>query len=243
MSEGRLSIVHPLAPLRLVGEIGEASIDLRNNDTLEINENDIRNVELWLLTQGSELVDYISTTQWPYKYEPTSNEARQEEVLRNLIDQGESEQCEFKPYIDLGSKKAVEIEKTVCAFSNQRGGTLFVGIDDEGSVIGLEQSVTKRGDDIRKAIEVYEKDIRARLREALKDNQCYTTRVATISGMQLIVIDVQRSAEVNYFVRSDLAKVAFIRHGATSARMSPSEIQAKGGRVAQSVLRQAVFGP
>ena len=48
--------------------------------------------------------------------------------------------------------------------------------------------------------------------------QCYTARLASVSGMQLIVIDVQCSAEVKYFVRSDLSNIAFIRHGATSAR-------------------------
>ena len=52
----------------------------------------------------------------------------------------------------------------------------------------------------------------------------------------------QHSAEVNYFVRSDLANTALIRHGATSARMSPLEIHAKGGSDAQSILRNAVFG-
>jgi len=243
MSDGRLSIVHPSVPLRLVGDIDGTSVDLRNNGVLEIDDKNIRNVELWLLTHGSELVDYISTTHWPYKYEATPQEAAQEEALRNLIRQGESEMCEFKPYVDLSSQKAAEIEKTVCAFSNQRGGTLFIGVNDEGAVVGLAREVTKRGEDVGKAIEDYEKEIRARLREALKDNQCYSARLATVSGLQLIVIDVQRSAEVNYLVRSDIANIAFIRHGATNARMSPSEIQAKGGSDAKSVLRHTVFGP
>ena len=242
MSDGRLSIVHPAVPLRLVGEIDGTSVVLTNDGVLEIDDKNIRNIELWLLTQGSEVVDYISTTHWPYKYEATPQEAAQEEALRNLIRQGESEMCEFKPYIDLSNQKAAEIEKTVCAFSNQRGGTLFIGVNDEGSVVGLARDVTKRGEDVGKTMEDYEKEIRARLREALKDNQCYTARLATVSGIQLIVIDVQRSAEVNYFVRSDLANIAFIRHGATSARMSPSEIQAKGGGGVDSVLRHQVFG-
>jgi hypothetical protein len=242
MGDGRLSIVNTSVPLRLVGEIDDTSVDLRNNNVLEIDDKNIRRVELWLVTGGGELVDYISTTHWPYKYEATPQEAAQEEKLRNLIRRGESEMCEFKPYIDLTNQKAADIERTVCAFSNQRGGTLFLGVNDEGAVIGLARDLARRGEDVGNAIENYERAIRARLREALKDNLCYSTRIATISGMQLIVIDVQPSAEVNYFVRSDLANIAFIRHGATSARMSPSEIQGKGGSDAQSVLRQAVFG-
>jgi hypothetical protein len=242
MSAGHLCIVQPRVPLRLVGEIDGTPIDLKNDSCLKIEEKNIRNVELWLVTQSSEVVDYISTTHWPYKYEATLRETAQEEELRNLIRQGESEICEFKPYIDLSNQKEAEIEKTVCAFSNQRGGTLFIGVNNEGVVVGLARDVSKRPDDVVKAIEVYEKALRARLREALKDNQCFTTRLATVFGVQLIVVEVRRSAEVNYLVRSDLANIAFIRHGATSARMSPAEIQAKGGTNAQSGLRHAVFG-
>lgn len=241
MIDGHLSIAPYSDSLRLVGEIDGTPIDLSNNGMLEIEHKNLRSVELWLLTQGSELVDYISTTHWPYRYEAPM-EIAQEEELRNLIDQGESETCEFKPYVDLNSEKAIEIDKTICAFSNQRGGTLFVGVNDEGAIVGL-RGVSRRGEEVGKAVEDYEKAIRARIREALKDNQCYNSRLAAVSGVQLIVINVQRSAEVNYFVRSDLANIAFIRRGATNARMSPSEIQAKGGRDSQYGPRETVFGP
>ncbi len=247
---GRLSIVNAFVPLRLTGQIDGKPFDLRNGDETEIDDKNIRSVELWLLAKGSDLVDYLSTTHWPYKYEVTPQEAAQEQKLFELIRCGESELCEFKPYIDLTNQKALEIEKTVCAFSNQNGGTLFIGVNDEGEIVGLAKELSRHGrkkgqnqrQDLNALITGYEKEVRARLRESLKDNQCCASRVATVSGTQLIVVEVQRSADVNCLVRSEIAQIAFIRRGATNAKMSPAEIQAKGGDNVSSVLSHHVFG-
>jgi hypothetical protein len=243
MSDGRLSIHHPAVPLRLLGEIDGRPVDLKSDDVLEIDHENVRHVELWLLTQNSEIVDYVSATHWPYKYSITPKEAEQEQMLLELIRHGESETCEFKPYIDLDHEKAPELEKTVCAFANQRGGTLFIGITDEGDIVGLARDLTKRPDDLDRAIAEYEKDVCKRLRETLKDNQCFKSRIATVAGTRLIVVEVEPSSEVNFIVKSELAQMAYIRHGATSTRMSPPEIGAKGGdnADAQSILRNAVF--
>jgi hypothetical protein len=243
MSNDRLSIHHPAVPLRLLGEVDGTPVDLKSDDVLEIDDENIRNVELWLLTENSEIVDYVSATHWPYKYSITPKEAEQEQLLLELIRHGESETCEFKPYIDLHHEKAPELEKTVCAFANQRGGTLFIGITDEGDIVGLARDLTKRPDDLDRAIAEYEKDVCKRLRETLKDNQCFKSRIATVAGTRLIVVEVEPSSEVNFFVKSELAQTAYIRHGATSTRMSPPEIGAKGGdnADAQSILRNAVF--
>jgi hypothetical protein len=242
LSDGRLCIAGPSAPLRLVGEIDGKSVDLGNDEALEIDDKNIRSVELWLLAKGSALVDYISTTHWPYKYAVTPQEAEQEQRLLELVRGGESETCEFKPYIDLGSPKASELEKTVCAFSNQRGGTLFIGVDDEGSILGIAHEVTKRPDHLESALAEYGKDVGKRLRERLKDNQCFNLRAATLSGMRVIVVEVGRARDINYPVADALANTAYIRHGATSCKMLPGEIRAQGADDAQSVIRNQVFG-
>ena len=106
MSAGRVFIAHPSVPLRLVGEIDGTPVDLRNGGIHEIGDRNTGSVDLWLVTLGGELVDYISTTYQPYKYEATPQEALQEEALRSLIRQGESEMCVFKPYIDLSQPES-----------------------------------------------------------------------------------------------------------------------------------------
>ncbi len=224
-AEGRLRIVNRNTDLRLVGEINRASIDVRNDTAVEIDGTDIRDAELWLLNKDNDVVDYISTTSWPYKFENTPDQLEEEERLLKLIAAGESETCEFKPYIDLSNTKAADIEKAVCAFSNQRGGMLFIGINDDGDIVGVAKGVAKRGEDIDNAVANYEKEIRTRLRETLKNNQCFTSQVVTVRGTDIVVVEVEQSPEINFLVKSDQAKIAYIRHGATSARMSPPEVK------------------
>lgn len=243
LRDGHVFIATTSTPLRLVGEIDGNTIDLRNGESLEIDEKNTRSVELWLLASGNDLVDYISTTRWPFKYAITPQEAEHQQKLLELVRGGESEICEFKPYISLDNSKAAELEKTICAFSNQRGGTVFIGVDNEGSILGIANEVTKRPDHLEKAIADYGRDVGKRLRDRLKDNQCFNIRATTLSGMHVIVVEVGRAREVNYVVADALANTAYIRHGATSCKMLPGEIRAQAADDAQFIISNQVFGP
>ncbi|TNE71258.1 ATP-binding protein [bacterium] len=54
--------------------------------------------------------------------------------LRNLIKTGESSFLEFKRTIPSPEK----IAREMCAFANSNGGILIIGIDDDGSLVGVE---------------------------------------------------------------------------------------------------------
>ncbi|WP_026210203.1 AlbA family DNA-binding domain-containing protein [Flexithrix dorotheae] len=57
--------------------------------------------------------------------------------LRKLVSQGEGARLEFK-------RKAtypVKIMKEVVAFANQKGGKLLIGVDDDGTIVGLKDAV------------------------------------------------------------------------------------------------------
>ena len=91
-----------------------------------------------------------------FKYEQqtlTASEEKQtkptisrEEQVEDYIKKGESAKLEFKSALSwdykLG-KQSREIEnataKTLCAFMNSGGGTLVLGVDDKGQVIGVEK--------------------------------------------------------------------------------------------------------
>ncbi|MBT5505942.1 MAG: ATP-binding protein [Flammeovirgaceae bacterium] len=55
---------------------------------------------------------------------------------QKLIAQGEGQQIEFK----LKAKHPDRIVREIVAFSNSKGGHLFIGVDDDGSIIGLKDA-------------------------------------------------------------------------------------------------------
>jgi hypothetical protein len=73
--------------------------------------------------------------------------------IETMIVQGESDQLEFKSSLSWSYRgnqidKRLEsvVLKTIAAFANADGGKLIIGVDDEGTVLGLERDyVTLRG--------------------------------------------------------------------------------------------------
>jgi hypothetical protein len=70
-------------------------------------------------------------------------------TIEDLIAQGENEQLEYKSSMrwDYKEQKATKIPqkavaKTMAAFMNSSGGTLLIGLKDEGEVLGIEQDLT-----------------------------------------------------------------------------------------------------
>jgi hypothetical protein len=78
------------------------------------------------------------------------NRLSQSDKVRALIRQGESTVMEFKETLVLDVKKGtkekyieVSVLKTVAAFLNSRGGTLFVGVKDSGELLGIKYELEK----------------------------------------------------------------------------------------------------
>lgn len=58
-----------------------------------------------------------------------------EQLITDLIKKGESEQLEFKEIV-----RKEDIAKSLCAFLNADGGTVLIGVKDDGTVIGIKDS-------------------------------------------------------------------------------------------------------
>ena len=83
-------------------------------------------------------------------------------TLEDLISEGESDELEFKSTLrwDLNegtiNKRLEEVvTKTIAAFANSNGGTLLVGVSDDGSILGLESDYHSLGGGDRDKFELH----------------------------------------------------------------------------------------
>ncbi len=122
----------------------------------------------------------------------------------NLPDK-ESEQVEFKK--SFATEK--EILETICAFSNTKGGRIYIGIDDNGKVIGTGVGKNTLEHFTAKII----KDIKPYPNIEIKEEE--------INGKKIVVISVKKSDVSPHFCRG----IAYKRSGKSNIKMDPSEIE------------------
>ncbi len=87
-------------------------------------------------------------------------------TLEDMIAEGESDELEFKSTLRwdlnegiLNKKLEDVIMKTVAAFANSQGGTILIGVGDDGKVIGLEYDFMSLGGVDRDKFELHLRDL------------------------------------------------------------------------------------
>ena len=125
-------------------------------------------------------------------------------MLIDEIRNGETDTLEFKR--DVPSDK-LHLLKTACAFANCNGGRIVVGVDDDRTIVGVDEMAAFR------------------LADQLVDtisNGCeplipVSSEVAAANGKTLIVLSVQMGLHCPYHIKSSgVEKGTFVRVGATS---------------------------
>lgn len=127
------------------------------------------------------------------------------EVLRM---QYESERIEYK------SQMIDDIYKEVIAFANTDGGVIYLGIDDKGNLIGIDnvdETYTRLTNGIRDAIAP---DVTMFVRYVLQNNK-------------VIQIEVAEGSYKPYYLKSKGMKPAgvYVRQGTSSVQASPEQIR------------------
>lgn len=214
------------AALMLVGAIDGRPVQLRSEEKFAVERGNASDVELWLVTDNDEIIDYRSSSEWEYRL-VTQTDSGNSGKLFQIIASGESEHCEFKPYIDLvdsKNNKAWELDKTVCAFSNHQGGKLFIGVDDDTRITGINEGCQRHYNcDLRDGVRFYKEAVKKRLQESLVKNQCFDVYLIDQDEKFVLVVEVQKANGINYLLQKN---EAYIRRGASSPRMTLAEVQA-----------------
>jgi len=139
----RIDTIHPFMG------VDAFAITVPENDLLQTRQ---KAEEAWLYTAIMfflfALFAWLSGTR--KKRKPTTSKTDtltplKDEKIKDLISKGETEFVEFKSslrwdYREEKVNKALEevILKSIAAFSNAKGGTLFIGVNDDMEIIGLE---------------------------------------------------------------------------------------------------------
>jgi len=124
------------------------------------------------------------------------------DLVRKQIRQGESSGTEFKT--DIGNLNT--IARTVCAFLNTLGGTVFCGVDDKGKLVGVEDANAQ----VQK--------IHAYLLESITPKALFTINIDDEEGKTVISIDVPEGKDRPYVCAGSV----YVRVG-SSTRMADAE--------------------
>jgi len=87
------------------------------------------------------------------------------------------------------------IVKTVCGFLNAEGGTLLIGVDDEGAVLGLDGDLSTLGS--KSNIDGYELFLRQMIDGNLSQTTAATVRIRfpVVEGRQICLVWVAASGK------------------------------------------------
>ncbi|WP_417204581.1 RNA-binding domain-containing protein [Acetoanaerobium sticklandii] len=124
----------------------------------------------------------------------------------------------FKESIHLELKKEYvkDILKTVIAFANTSGGKIYIGIDDDGKVLGVQRLDT----DILK--------LSNSIRDSIKPDITLfaSILVEKIDGKDVIVVDVQKGASSPYYLTDKGIRPSgvYVRQGASSVPATDAAI-------------------
>lgn len=120
-------------------------------------------------------------------------------------------------YTELKRELTKEIKKEIVAFANSKGGTIYVGINDDGSINGLK--------DINKDME----SLSSMIREGIKSDLSLYTKIERekFDGKDIIILKIMSAPNKPYYLADKGLKPSgvYIRHGNVSAPASDEIIK------------------
>lgn len=154
------------------------------------------------------------------------NGSRQD--LQMLIEEGENSKVEFKETLRFDTKNNLvskEIEravlKSIAGFMNADGGTLVMGVRDDGTPLGLVRDFSTLP---RKNRDGFENHLFSLMRTALGVNvtKLVTIRFEKLSGQELAVLEIKGAHRAVFLKISDKEEF-FVRTGNSTRSLSMSE--------------------
>ena len=126
-----------------------------------------------------------------------------EQLIKNLIKKGEGEQLEFKEVV-----RKEDIAKTLCAFLNAEGGTVLLGLNGDGKILGIDNASK------------HEAELKQYLFQSIIPEAPVTVSIEKIGTKEIISIKVWNGSRPPYIFNGEI----FFRRGGRTFKASASEI-------------------
>jgi hypothetical protein len=187
---------------------------------------DRKNVKLSNLNDA----EYYANLLKQYTISNKNQILKSEEEIYKLISQGEYKNIEFKSSLRWDTKlnnvnKEIEkaIMKTVCGFMNAEGGMLFIGVNNEGKIIGIEddyKTLRKYGKDY------FEVHFYQLVKQMIGKEYMHLIDVTfyNLEGMDICLVCVP-SSEKTVYLRSDNQEAFYVRVGNTTQPLTMREAE------------------
>ena len=147
-----------------------------------------------------------------------------EEEIKKIINSGENDEIEFKSTLRWNlkaNKSGKEMEfawlKTVAAFLNTKGGMIFIGVDDDGNCLGLENDKFQNED---KFLLHFNNLIKTHI--GLEHSNLIHIAIRTVNEQRIFIIKCVESNEP-VFIKHNGQEDFYVRLGPSSRELSVSE--------------------
>ena len=148
-------------------------------------------------------------------------EDKKEDEIREMILSGENEKLEIKSTLrfdlreeNINKKLEYVIAKTISAFLNSDGGTLIIGVDDNGNILGLEKDMKTLP---KQNIDGFELHLRQVIKKYLGENfeKYLKISFSKIDDKEVCVIKISKSGNP-VFITFEGNESFFVRNGNAS---------------------------
>jgi len=153
---------------------------------------------------------------------------KKENEIREMILSGENEKLEIKSTLRfdlregiLNKKLEYVIAKTISAFLNSEGGTLVIGVDDDGNILGLEKDIQTLS---KQNLDGFELHLRQIIKKYLGENFEKYLKITfpKIEDKEVCVAKISKSGKP-VFVNFEGDERFFVRNGNSSIPKSRQE--------------------
>ncbi|MBN2836699.1 MAG: DUF262 domain-containing protein [Candidatus Delongbacteria bacterium] len=156
------------------------------------------------------------------------SESKKEEKIKEMILVGENEHVEFKTTLrydmregQINKKLEFVVAKTISAFLNTNGGTLIMGVDDDGNTVGLDKDLNTLG---KKNIDGFELHLRQVIQKYLGSNfeKYLKVEFPIVDGKNICIVKISKCGKP-VFVANEGKDFFFIRNGNSSIPLNRQE--------------------